>query len=89
MFGGLVGTALLLVVLYWVVLGAIIGWVAGSLMHSHRGFLGNAVIGIVGSIIGGIIGRLLGLGGGIVGLILAVVGAMILIALLRGSAHSH
>ena len=38
----------------WLIIGAIIGWIAGKVWVGHGfGLMGNIVVGIVGSIIGG------------------------------------
>jgi uncharacterized membrane protein YeaQ/YmgE (transglycosylase-associated protein family) len=67
---------------YFVIIGAIAGWLAGQIMKG-RGFgvLGNSLVGIVGALIGGFVFRLLGFiaGGLIAELITATVGAIILI----------
>lgn len=73
----------------WIVFGALVGWISSIIMRTdeEQGALANVVVGVLGAIIGGWIGSLLGfattgsftLGG----LILAVVGAVVLIALIR------
>lgn len=35
-----------------IVIGALVGWLAGKIMHSSRGLLGNIILGWVGSILG-------------------------------------
>ena len=70
----------------WVLTGALAGFLAGKIMDSgDKGFLMNAIIGIVGGALGGFLGNLLGFGGGgwISGLILSVVGACLLIFIYR------
>ncbi|MCR5306268.1 MAG: GlsB/YeaQ/YmgE family stress response membrane protein [Oscillospiraceae bacterium] len=68
-----------------VVLGALIGFIAGKLMETKdNGFIVNAIIGIAGGFIGGLIGNLLGIGNGwIMSIILSIVGACLLIFVLR------
>ena len=41
--------------LVWLIAGAIIGWVASSLMGQRKGLLLNIVVGIVGAFIAGIV----------------------------------
>ncbi|MEM7802599.1 MAG: GlsB/YeaQ/YmgE family stress response membrane protein [Chloroflexota bacterium] len=70
----------------WLVLGAVAGWIAGQIMRGGGfGLVGNIIVGIVGSLIGGWIStNLLGLGAtgfNIQGLITAVIGAVILLAI--------
>ncbi len=73
----------------WLIFGGIAGWIASMIMgtDAQQGLLMNIIVGIIGAFIGGFIARLLGLGVGagfsIVGLIVAVVGACILIWLVK------
>ena len=71
----------------WLIIGAIAGWLAGSLMKGGGfGLLGDIVVGILGAVFGGwLFGFLgIGLGGGLIGsIIMATIGAVILIAILR------
>jgi uncharacterized membrane protein YeaQ/YmgE (transglycosylase-associated protein family) len=71
----------------WIVVGLIAGWAAGKIMKgSGYGVLGDIVLGILGGIIGGWILGVLGLysGGGLIPSILtAIVGAVLLVALVR------
>jgi uncharacterized membrane protein YeaQ/YmgE (transglycosylase-associated protein family) len=64
----------------WLVVGAIIGWIAGKVWVGHGfGLMGNIVVGIVGSIIGGaLFGGLLGTSG-ISGWITSILGAIVLL----------
>lgn len=80
----------------WVVFGAIAGWIASMLMHAEEGMIANIIVGIVGAVIGGYVIRLFG-GSGVTGfnlgsMLTAIVGAVILLAILRafrgGSRHS-
>ena len=65
------------------VIGAVAGWAAGTLMKGQGfGIVGNVIVGIIGAVVGGYIFGLLGLsvGGGIIGsLITATVGAIALL----------
>jgi uncharacterized membrane protein YeaQ/YmgE (transglycosylase-associated protein family) len=69
--------------LWWIIIGAIAGWLAGKIMRGGGfGLLINILVGIGGAIIGGWIFGMLGLstGGGIIGsLITALVGAVLLL----------
>ena len=69
------------------VIGGIIGWLASLLMKTdaQMGLLANIVIGIVGSFVGFWLAGLLGLGaGGTIGsYLIAVLGAVVLIGLLK------
>ena len=78
-----------------IVIGALAGWIAEKLMKSNQGLLMNIILGIVGAVIGNFLLMLIfgATMGGIVGqLIVAVVGACLLIAIvraIRGSRHTH
>lgn len=72
--------------LWFILIGACAGWLAGQIMRGGGfGALGNIIIGVIGAIIGGLIVRLAGftatstLGE----LISATIGAIILILLLQ------
>lgn len=71
----------------WIVLGGLAGWIANMLMKEDGGLLKNIVIGIIGGLIGGGVVEMLG-GSGVNGfniysLIVAVLGATILLWLVR------
>lgn len=80
----------------WIILilvGALIGWIASRLMGTdeQQGALANIVIGIIGSVLGSwLFGSVLGIGGAgvagtfsIWGIIWGVVGAALLIGILK------
>lgn len=73
----------------WLIFGGIAGWIASLIMgtDAQQGLLMNIIVGIIGAFIGGFIASLLGFpisaGFSITGLIVAVVGACILIWLVR------
>lgn len=74
-------------VLGWIILGGLAGWIASALTGSREGCLMNIVIGIVGAMIGGFAFSLIG-GSGVSGfnlwsLLVAVIGSVILIAIVR------
>jgi uncharacterized membrane protein YeaQ/YmgE (transglycosylase-associated protein family) len=72
--------------LIFLLIGAIAGWIAGSVMKGKGyGIIGNMIIGIIGAVVGGFIFGLLGISaGGLVGsLITATVGAIALIFVAR------
>jgi len=76
-----------------IIVGALIGWIASLLMHTdaQQGALANIIIGIVGAALGRwIFSDILGWGGAaaagsftVAGLIWGVLGAIILIAILK------
>ena len=68
--------------LYFLLIGAISGWLAGQIWKGAGfGLLGNIIVGIVGGIIGGWIASRLGIGGGglLWQIIIAVGGAWVLL----------
>ncbi|MDD2835619.1 MAG: GlsB/YeaQ/YmgE family stress response membrane protein [Methanothrix sp.] len=64
----------------WLIIGAIIGWIAGKVWVGHGfGLLGNMLVGIVGSMVGGVIfGGFFGTSG-IGGWITSILGAIVLL----------
>ncbi len=42
-------------ILIWLVIGGVVGWLAGIIMRDNNGVLVNVVVGIVGAFIGGLI----------------------------------
>ena len=79
-------------IIIWLVLGAIIGWLAGIIMKSGGGLLNNIILGIVGSAVGGFIAKLLGIGLGkklfglplsLPGLLISIAGACLVIFLFK------
>ncbi len=73
--------------LWFLIIGAIAGWLAGQFMKgSGFGLLGDIVVGVIGAFLGGWLFGKLGIwpGGGLLGsLIVAFVGAIILLFLVR------
>ena len=76
--------------MHWIVtliVGAIVGWLASIIMktNAQMGAIANIVVGIVGSSLGFWLAGLLGLstGGPIVGWVVAVLGAALLIFILK------
>ena len=74
-------------ILLWIVFGALAGWIASMIMKSNQGLLTDIIVGIIGAFIGGFVFNMFG-GSGVTGfnlpsLIVAIIGAIILIAILR------
>lgn len=76
-------------IIAWIILGALAGWLASMIVGNNKeqGAFGNIVVGIIGAMIGGFIFDLLG-GSGVTGfniysLLVAVIGATILLLILR------
>jgi len=81
----------------WLVIGLIAGWLASMIMgRGGYGIVGDIIVGIVGAFIGGLVANLLNLAGPAASdpfswasLIFAVIGAIILIALVRALSGSR
>ena len=74
----------------WLIFGAVAGWVASLIMHTNaqQGAVANIVVGILGAFLGGFISRALGgpgvdAGFNLMSLIIAIIGAVLLIAIMR------
>ena len=70
----------------FLLIGIIAGWLAGHIMHGGGfGLFGDLIVGVVGSFIGGYVFKQLGLktNGTIGSIITAVVGAVVLLAIIR------
>jgi uncharacterized membrane protein YeaQ/YmgE (transglycosylase-associated protein family) len=71
----------------WLVVGAIAGWLAGFVVPSGFGLLGDVVVGIIGGVIGGFLFRTMGEPGltglSIWSIFVAFVGAVVLLLFLR------
>ena len=74
-------------ILYFIIIGAIAGWLAGKIMEGGGfGLVLNLVLGIIGGVVGGWVFGILGLSteGGILGsLITSVVGAVLVLYVAR------
>ena len=69
-------------VIIFLAIGAIAGWLAGTLMKGGGfGLLGNIVVGVIGAILGGFLFGLLGISaGGLIGsIVTATAGAALLL----------
>lgn len=81
------GIGLLLGLLITIVIGAIVGWIASKIVKgTGSGFWLDVVLGIGGAFLAGIVTRAVGMegAGGIIGsLIAAVIGAVVLILIVR------
>jgi uncharacterized membrane protein YeaQ/YmgE (transglycosylase-associated protein family) len=76
-------------ILLWILLGGIAGWIASLFMKTDhsQGIILNIVVGIVGAMIGGFVFSFFGAGGvsgfNLYSLLVAVVGAMLLLWVVR------
>ncbi|HYM59750.1 MAG TPA: GlsB/YeaQ/YmgE family stress response membrane protein [Thermoanaerobaculia bacterium] len=73
--------------LWFLIIGAIAGWLAGLVMKGRGfGLLGDIIVGVLGAIIGGYLFSMagVGLGGGLIGsLVVAFLGAVVLLFAVR------
>ena len=73
-------------ILIWLLVGAIVGWVAGLLMGDSLGLIGNIVVGIIGVFIGGLLfsrGNINNAGLTVESFAVSVLGAVILLAIIN------
>ena len=76
-------------ILLWLVFGALAGWIASKIMNTdaEQGALANIIVGIAGALIGGFVFNAFGgkdvTGFNIYSLVVAVVGSVILLAILK------
>lgn len=77
-------------IVLWIIFGALAGWLAGLIMKSERGLIGNVILGIIGSFVGGWVASLLGInvadGFSIGSLLVAIGGACLVILVVRAVA---
>ncbi|MBP2651169.1 MAG: Transglycosylase associated protein [Firmicutes bacterium] len=79
-------------VIWYLLIGAIAGWLAGKLVSGHGfGVWVDMIVGVVGALIGGSLLSLLGMNAyGLIGqLITSTIGAVVLLWLVRMFSPSH
>jgi len=73
--------------LWFLIVGAVAGWLAGMLVKGGGfGLIGDIVVGVVGAVVGGWLFRTLGasVGGGLLGsIVVATIGAVVLLVVVR------
>jgi uncharacterized membrane protein YeaQ/YmgE (transglycosylase-associated protein family) len=74
-------------IILWIVFGAIVGWIATSIMGTGEGLALNIVVGIVGALLGGWLMSYFGKSGvtgfNLYSFLVAIFGAVILLAIVR------
>lgn len=73
-------------IIIWLVIGGVVGWLAGMIMRDNQGILMNIVVGIVGAFIGGALfsrGDINNAPLNIEAFIVSLVGAVILLAIVN------
>ena len=48
----------------WLLIGALIGWLASKVMHGKGGLIRNIIVGIAGAVVGGWLAEYAGIGSG-------------------------
>ena len=78
-------------IIMWIIIGALAGWIGSKIMgtDAQQGGLANVIIGVVGALIGGFLTRVLfgdspANNGLAASFLVALLGSVILIALLKG-----
>ena len=69
---------------YFLLIGAVAGWLAGQLVKGRGfGLLGNMIVGVVGAFVGGFLAKQLGIGteGDVVGVLLTSLGGAVVLLL--------
>jgi uncharacterized membrane protein YeaQ/YmgE (transglycosylase-associated protein family) len=80
---------MLLNIILWIIFGGVAGWIASIIMgkNAQMGAVANIVVGIVGALIGGFLMNAFGAaevtGFNLYSLIVAIVGAVVLLFLIR------
>lgn len=76
-------------IIIWIVFGGIVGWIGSLIMGTdgQQGIMLNVVVGIIGAALGGFIMTFFGEGGvtdfNLYSFLVALVGAMVLLAIVR------
>lgn len=76
-------------IILWIIFGGLVGWIASILMKTdaQQGMLMNIVVGIIGALLGGFVMNFLGQGGvtgfNIYSFLVAILGSIILLAIVR------
>ena len=74
-------------IIIWIIFGAIVGWIASAIMGTSEGLVMDVIFGIVGSVLGGWLMSFLGQGGvsgfNLYSFLVAILGAVVLIAIVR------
>jgi len=75
-------------ILWSIIVGFVVGLIASAIMHTHMGFLGTTILGIVGSLAGGLLARLFsrppeGSRFHPAGFIMSIIGAIVVLFLVR------
>ena len=75
-------------IVWSIIVGFLVGLIASAIMHTHLGFIGTTLLGIIGSVVGGLLARLFtrpaeGSRFHPAGFFLSLVGAIVVVLLVR------
>jgi uncharacterized membrane protein YeaQ/YmgE (transglycosylase-associated protein family) len=74
-------------IIIWIIFGALVGWVASMIMGGSGGLMWDIIVGIVGAVLGGFLMSLVGQSGvggfNLYSFVVALIGACVLIAIVR------
>lgn len=74
-------------ILLWIVFGALVGWIASSIMGTSEGLMLDIIFGIIGAVLGGWIMSFFGKTGvtgfNLYSFLVAIAGAIVFIAIVR------
>ncbi len=74
-------------IILWIIFGAIAGWIASLITGNNQGLLADIIVGIIGAVVGGWLMSFFGKTGvtgfNLYSFLVAVLGAIVLIALVR------
>jgi uncharacterized membrane protein YeaQ/YmgE (transglycosylase-associated protein family) len=79
-------------IILWIVFGALVGWLASLVMgtDARQGAMLNIVVGVIGALVGGLIMNFFGASGvtgfNLYSLLVALLGAIVLVGLVRAFA---
>ncbi len=85
-------------IIAWIIMGALVGWIASMIMgtNARQGAVGNIVVGILGAFLGGFVMHLFNNAGAsatnafsVRNFIVSLIGAVILLALFRMFNRNH
>lgn len=75
-------------IILWIIFGALVGWIASAIMKTNEGVFMDIVIGIVGAVFGGWLMSFFGQTGitgfNLYSFLVALLGAVVLIGIVRG-----
>ncbi len=74
-------------IILWIIFGAIVGWIASTIMGTNEGLILDIILGVVGAVLGGWLMDFFGKGGvsgfNLYSFLVAILGAVVLIAIVK------